>query len=94
MPASRIAAIRSEVATGRRMNWRDGLTGRRLGYRCGMAHFPGMRVTSTFVPSCSLSKLSAATTSPVFTPVTAALSFSVVPTMMNRMATVWSGFTK
>ena len=33
MPTSKIAAISSEVATGRRMNGRDGLTGRWLSAR-------------------------------------------------------------
>ena len=58
MPASRIAAISSDVATGRRMNGRERLT--ELASRC--ARRTGSLTGMTGTLSCSFSKLLVATT--------------------------------
>ena len=67
MPTSRIAAMSSDVATGRRMNGRDGLTAscpRRTEPRSAPEPAEARSMTVTFAPSCSSSKLLLATTSP------------------------------
>ena len=91
-PTSRIAAINREVATGRRMNGREGLRDAALRWRDGVVvagavvagavvdgALVGYFVTRTFDLSCSFSKPLLATISPASISVTCVTKPSVIP---------------
>jgi hypothetical protein len=85
MPISRIAAISSEVAIGRRMNGRDGFIPLGAGGVAAPAGAAAGACRSTiFEPFCSLSKPSVTSLSPGLTPVTAEVSPSVARIFTSR----------
>ena len=81
----------NEVATGRRMKRREGLTG--LSHRARGAGRPPD--SETLLPSCNLSTPSVTTVSPGVSPETISVrSPSAVPSVTVRTVTVRSGWTR